>query len=231
MTESYWLAEPSEPIPAARGDGPVDVAVVGAGRHGLLRVPSPSPRTGCACACTGTAGRLGSERPEWGLCAPRRGSAVTTSPGTSSGPRGRQSFWRLSERYLDLMQELAGGCATPTSAAAPHDDEELEKVTRRIRALREDGFSTPSGSTSWPLRSTASTAPRSATGRRGAPACALGPEARGSRRGGQAPRSSRSAGSNRSTSWRRARRDRPTDGYTSGLVPALDAIMRRSAAR
>jgi heterodisulfide reductase subunit A-like polyferredoxin len=39
-TVSYWLAEPTEPLPATAVDGRVDVAVVGAGI------------TGCSCALT-----------------------------------------------------------------------------------------------------------------------------------------------------------------------------------
>src|SRR5207244_6867473 len=107
MTESYWLAEPFEPLPAPRGEGSTDVVVVGAGV------------TGCACALALAEGGLRvrvheARRVAWGASGRNGGFALRGGAfpyhvaRRQLGPERAQELWRLSERYLDRMQELAG---------------------------------------------------------------------------------------------------------------------------
>ncbi len=139
MTESYWLSEPAEPIPPRRGDGPVDVAIVGAGV------------TGCACALALAEGGLRvrvheARRVAWGASgrnggfALRGGALPYHEARHQLGPERAMELWRLSERYLDRMQELAGDALRRVGSLRLADEEELEKVRAEFEALREDGF-------------------------------------------------------------------------------------------
>ena len=139
MTESYWLSEHSEPIPAPRGDGPVDVVVVGAGV------------TGCACALALAEGGLRvrvyeARRVAWGASgrnggfALRGGALPYNAARRQLGPERAQELWRLSERSLDRMQELAGDALRRVGSLRLTDGEELDEVRAEFEALREDGF-------------------------------------------------------------------------------------------
>ncbi len=139
MTESYWLAEPFEPFPAPRGDGRPDVAVVGAGV------------TGCACALVLAEGGLRvrvheARRVGWGATGRNgglalRGGALPYREARSElGPERAAQLWRLSDRYLDRMEELAGDALRRVGSLRLADEEELEKVRSEFEALREDGF-------------------------------------------------------------------------------------------
>jgi gamma-glutamylputrescine oxidase len=139
MTESYWLSEPSEPIARPRGDGPVDVVVVGAGV------------TGCACALALAEGGLRvrvheARRVAWGASgrnggfALRGGALPYHAARRRFGPERAQELWRLSERYLDRMQELAGDALRRVGSLRLTDEEEFEGVRAEFEALREDGF-------------------------------------------------------------------------------------------
>jgi gamma-glutamylputrescine oxidase len=139
MTESYWLAEPFDPIDAPRVDGPVDVAVVGAGV------------TGCACALALAEGGLRvrvheARRVAWGASGRNggfalRGGALPYHDARNQLGRERAAeLWRLSERYLDRMAELAGDALRRVGSLRLTDAEELEEVRAEFEALLEDGF-------------------------------------------------------------------------------------------
>jgi gamma-glutamylputrescine oxidase len=140
MTSSYWLSEPSSPIAAGRSDGAVDVAVIGAGV------------TGCACAhvlargglrvrvleareiASGASGRNGGFA-LWG------GAPAYDVAREQLGSVEAQALWRLTERYLVRLESLAGDAFRRTGslrlAADPQERTELEA---EYDALREDGF-------------------------------------------------------------------------------------------
>ncbi|MEK6275786.1 MAG: FAD-dependent oxidoreductase [Actinomycetota bacterium] len=139
MTESYWLSEPSEPIAAPLRDGRVDVAVVGAGV------------TGCAAALALAEGGLrvrlhDARRVAWGASgrnggfALRGGALPYDVARRELGPDRAKELWRLSERYLDRMEELAGDALRRVGSLRLTDEEELAEVRAEFEALREDGF-------------------------------------------------------------------------------------------
>jgi gamma-glutamylputrescine oxidase len=136
---SYWLEEPAEPF-RAHPDGPVDVAVIGGGV------------TGCACAlalaeggrhvrvhearqiASGASGRNG------GFAL--RGTALSyVAAREQLGSVEAAAIWRLTERYLDRMAELAGDALRRSgSLKLAADEAELAELTADYEALREDGF-------------------------------------------------------------------------------------------
>src|SRR6266550_1360206 len=139
MTEPYWLAEPVQPPPAARLDGQVDVAVIGAGV------------TGCACALTLAEGGLrvrvyearrvasGASGRNGGF-ALRGGAMPYTVAREELGVERARELWRLTERYLERMEELAGDALRRTGSLRLADEEELADVRGEFEALREDGI-------------------------------------------------------------------------------------------
>src|SRR5207244_11739896 len=139
MTESYWLAEPFEPLPAPRGEGSTDVVVVGAGV------------TGCACAlglaegglrvrvhearrvASGASGRNGG-------FALRGGALGYLEARRRFGADGARDFWLFTERTLDRMEELAGDAFRRVGSLRLADDDELGDVRAQFEAMREDGI-------------------------------------------------------------------------------------------
>jgi glycine/D-amino acid oxidase-like deaminating enzyme len=138
--DSYWLAEPHDPLPRARLDGAADVAVVGGGI------------TGCSCALAlaeaglhvliyeareiagGASGRNGG-------FALRGGAAPYPVTAASIG-RGRAAdLWRWTERELGALAETAGDAFRPTgSLRLAADDDERAELEDEYEALRADGF-------------------------------------------------------------------------------------------
>jgi len=140
MTSSYWLSEAWSPLRTSASNGPVDVAVIGGGV------------TGCACAhvlalaglsvrvfeareiASGASGRNGG-------FALRGGAPAYDSARRRLGAERAHALWRLTERYLDRLESLAGDAFRRTGslrlAADPAEREELES---EYEALREDGF-------------------------------------------------------------------------------------------
>jgi gamma-glutamylputrescine oxidase len=140
MADSFWLAEETLPLPARRVEGRPDVAVVGAGV------------TGCACAlvlagaglrvrvhearevASGASGRNGGFA-RWGAAMPydvaRR----------QLGPDRARMLWLLTERYVDRMESLAGDAFRRVgSLRIASDLEEREEIRAEYEALRADGF-------------------------------------------------------------------------------------------
>jgi len=142
VTGSYWLSEESAGFSdrASRPAGPIDVAIVGGGV------------TGCACALAlAEAGRrvrvyeareiAGGASGRNGGFALRGGALAYDAARRNLGPERAKELWRLTERYLDRLEELAGDALRRTGslrlAADPGERSELEA---EYEALREDGF-------------------------------------------------------------------------------------------
>jgi len=139
-TTSYWLAEPSAPLPASRLDGEADVAVVGGGI------------TGCACALAlaeagmrvrlfeareiadGASGRNGG-------FALRGGAAPYPVLADSIGEDATAALWRWTEAELVELAVLAGDAFRPTgSLRLAVDDEERDELREEYEALAGAGF-------------------------------------------------------------------------------------------
>ncbi len=142
MTSSYWLSEegPGFRDRASRPAGPIDVAIVGGGV------------TGCACALVlAEAGRrvrvyeareiAGGASGRNGGFALRGGAPAYDAAHRDLGAERAKGLWRLTERYLDRLEALAGDAFRRTGslrlAADPGERSELEA---EYEALREDGF-------------------------------------------------------------------------------------------
>jgi gamma-glutamylputrescine oxidase len=137
---SYWLAEPSPPIPARRLDGPPDVVVVGGGV------------TGCAAAlCLAEAGlsvRLHDAREIAGGASGRNGGFALRGGAApydvtieTIGHDQARDFWRQTEETLDRLEGLAGDAFARTgSLRLAADDDERDALAIEFEALRADGF-------------------------------------------------------------------------------------------
>src|SRR5206468_2220094 len=139
---SYWLEDPhpelalmSQPIP-----GRVDVAVVGGGV------------TGCACAHllaqAGLRVRLhearqiaGGASGRNGGFALRGGAPAYDAAREQLGAERAATLWRLTERYLERLAELAGDAFRRTgSLRLAADSSERDELEVEYDALCEDGF-------------------------------------------------------------------------------------------
>jgi gamma-glutamylputrescine oxidase len=142
VTSSYWLSEERSGFPdrASRPAGPVDVAIVGGGV------------TGCACALAlAEAGRrvgvyeareiAGGASGRNGGFALRGGTPAYDAARAYLGPERAKGLWRLTERYLDRLEGLAGDAFRRTgSLRLAADPEERSELEAEYEALREDGF-------------------------------------------------------------------------------------------
>jgi gamma-glutamylputrescine oxidase len=139
-TQSFWLAEPHDPLPSRVLDGRADVAVVGGGI------------TGCACALAlaeaGIRVRLydareiaGGASGRNGGFALRGGSAAYPVLVESIGRERAQTLWRWTERELGALAGLAGDAFRHTgSLRLAVDEEELVELREEHDALEVDGF-------------------------------------------------------------------------------------------
>jgi gamma-glutamylputrescine oxidase len=137
---SFWLDDPTAALPAARGDGPVDVAVVGGGV------------TGCSCALSlaraGKSVRLYEAREiasgasgRNGGFALRGGAMPYDEARATLGPERAAAFWRLTERALDRLEELAGDALRRVgSLRLAADEQERDELRAEHDALLADGF-------------------------------------------------------------------------------------------
>lgn len=140
VADSYWLAEPHDPLPRARLGGAPDVAVVGGGI------------TGCSCALAlaeaGLRVRVYEAREIAGGASGRnggfalRGGAAPYPVTAASIGRGRAAdLWRWTERELAAVAEAAGDAFRPTgSLRLAADEDERAELEEEHEALRADGF-------------------------------------------------------------------------------------------
>jgi gamma-glutamylputrescine oxidase len=140
MDIPYWLEEPSAPRCERKVDGPVDVAVVGAGVTGCaaarrladagLRVRVHDARG----VAEGASGRNG------GFALPGGAARYDVARETYGGGRAA-AYWRWTEEALDRMADLAGDALRrPGSYRLAADEEERDGIRLEYEALREDGF-------------------------------------------------------------------------------------------
>jgi gamma-glutamylputrescine oxidase len=139
-TVSYWLDEPTEPLPRATIDGEADVAIVGGGI------------TGCACALAlaeaGKSVRLfearaiaGGASGRNGGFALRGGAAPFPVLADSIGTEATAGLWRWTEEELVELGRLAGGAFRRTgSLRLAADAEEREELREEYDAVVEAGF-------------------------------------------------------------------------------------------
>jgi gamma-glutamylputrescine oxidase len=139
-TTSFWLEEPADERPAARVEGPADVAVVGGGI------------TGCSCALAlaeaGLRVRLfeareiaGGASGRNGGFALRGGAAPYPVLAESIGADATAELWRWTESELEQLAVVAGDAFRPTgSLRLAADDEERDELREEYEALRDAGF-------------------------------------------------------------------------------------------
>jgi gamma-glutamylputrescine oxidase len=139
-TVSYWLAEPPDPLPQVRLDGPPDVAVVGGGI------------TGCSCALAlaeaGMRVRLYDAREIAGGASGRNGGFALRGGAApypvlveSIGHDRAADLWRWTERELAELARLAGDAFRPVgSLRLAADQEECVELKAEYEGLRADGF-------------------------------------------------------------------------------------------
>jgi len=139
-TVSYWLEEPTTPLPSARIDGTADVAIVGGGI------------TGCSCALAlaeaGLRVRLfdareiaGGASGRNGGFALRGGAAAYPVLVDSIGADATAELWRWTETELEQLVALAGDAFRPTgSLRLAVDEEERAELRAEYEALRDAGF-------------------------------------------------------------------------------------------
>jgi gamma-glutamylputrescine oxidase len=139
-TTSYWLAEPTDPLPHVELDGEADVAVVGGGI------------TGCACALVlaeaGLRVRLldareiaGGASGRNGGFALRGGAAPYPVLADSIGSDATAAVWRWTEAELGALRSLAGDALRATgSLRLAIDDEERDELLEEYEALVDAGF-------------------------------------------------------------------------------------------
>ena len=136
----YWLEEQSSTRADTRIDGPVDVAIVGAGVTGCsaaLRLAEAGLRVRVHDArgvAEGASGRNGG-------FALGGGAARYDVARETYGAEQAAAYWRWTEEALDKMAQLAGDALRRTgSYRLAGDEEEREGIRLEYEALHEDGF-------------------------------------------------------------------------------------------
>jgi gamma-glutamylputrescine oxidase len=137
---SYWLEDDRPAFASRRLEGAVDVAVVGGGV------------TGCACALSlaeaGLRVRVYDAREIAGGASGRNGGFALRG-GAMPYDRAREwlgadealAYWRLTERYVDRLERLAGDAFRRVgSLRIAADEEEREELRAEYDSLRADGF-------------------------------------------------------------------------------------------
>jgi gamma-glutamylputrescine oxidase len=140
VSTSYWLSESARAFPRAHTSKRPDAIVVGGGA------------TGCACAlalaeggmrvhlreaheiASGASGRNGG-------FALRGGAMPYDQARRQLGREAAIGLWRLTERYVSRLAELAGDAFRPVgSLRLAGDEAERDELRSEYDALREDGF-------------------------------------------------------------------------------------------
>jgi gamma-glutamylputrescine oxidase len=222
---SYWLEEAPDPLPRIALAAPAEVAVIGGGV------------TGCACAlalaqagrrvrlyearqiASGASGRNGG-------FALRGGAMPYDTAREQLGRERAREFWLLTERTLDRLRSLAGDAFRATgSLRLAADGHERERLEAEFAALREDGFAAE-----WhdelepPLRGRFDAAILHPPDGSLQPARWVRRLARLAAEAGVELREDSRVGS--LTELRAELVVIATDGYTHGLLPSLDAVLR-----
>ncbi|MFN2472289.1 MAG: NAD(P)/FAD-dependent oxidoreductase [Gaiellaceae bacterium] len=225
MRGPFWLEEEAPPFVASSWAGPPEVVVVGGGV------------TGCSCAYAlaraGVRVRLHETR-EVASGASGRNGGFALRGGAMGYDEARQTLgrerarglWRLTERALDRLGAAAGDAFVRTgSLRLAADVAEREELLAEYQALREDGFAAE-----WRDELAPPLAGRFAAALHHPPDGSLQPARWVRRLAGFAA----AAGADLRE---RSRLDSladageaqlvvATDGYTGGLVPELDAVVR-----
>lgn len=139
MADSYWLSEPAPNLASRPLDGRPDVEIVGGGV------------TGCSCALTlagkGLRVRLHEAREiasgasgRNGGFALRGGAMAYDSAREWLGHERAADYWRLTEAYVDRMDELGGDACRRTGSLRLAGEDERDELRAEYEALREDGF-------------------------------------------------------------------------------------------
>jgi gamma-glutamylputrescine oxidase len=139
VPDSYWLEEPAPTLLSTALDGAPDVEVVGGGI------------TGCSCALAlvraGLRVRLREARTIAGGASGRNGGFALRGgamPYQSArewlGADTAAAYWRLTESYVDRMEELGGDAFRRTGSLRLAGDDEREELRAEYEALLEDGF-------------------------------------------------------------------------------------------
>lgn len=139
MSAPYWLEEPAPPLLSPALDGAPDVEVVGGGV------------TGCSCALALARGGLRvrlREARTIAAGASGRNGGFALRGGAMSYPSAREwlgvetaaAYWRLTEEYVDRMEELAGDAFRRTGSLRLAGEDEEDELRAEFEALREDGF-------------------------------------------------------------------------------------------
>lgn len=140
MPDSYWLLEEQGDLGSRPRPGPVDVVVVGGGV------------TGCSCALALAQGglrvRLHEARQVASGASGRNGGFALRGGAMPYDVACRQlgrtqarGLWTLSERFLDAMEEMAGDAFRRTgSLRLAADEREQDELRAEHDALRRDGF-------------------------------------------------------------------------------------------
>jgi gamma-glutamylputrescine oxidase len=140
VAASFWLDEPFELQHGSRRDGAVDVAVVGGGVTGLscaLTLAEGGKRVRVCEARTIASGASGRN----GGFALRGGAMAYDRARERLGGERAQALWRLTERALDRMEDLADEALRRVgSLRLAADEQERDELAAAYDALRADGF-------------------------------------------------------------------------------------------
>lgn len=223
MADSFWLAEPAPALRVRKLQGAPEVEIVGGGVTGCscalalaragVRVRLHETRT-IACGASGRNGGF----------ALRGGAMSYDTARTKLGPQRARDFWALTERGLESIRELAGDAFRQTgSLRLASDTSELVELEAEFRALEQDAFAVE-----W-LDELPPHLGRFAGGVRHLPDASIHP-ARWLRRLAQHAAEAGAELREGSRVEKLTHLTAPTiviatDGYTSGLVPDLDAVI------
>jgi gamma-glutamylputrescine oxidase len=139
VPDSYWLEEPAPTLLSTALQGAPDVEIVGGGV------------TGCSCALSlaraGFRVRLHEARTIAAGASGRNGGFALRGGAMSYhgarewlGPDRAADYWRLTEKYVDRMEELGGDAFRRTGSLRLAGEDERDELRAEWDALREDGF-------------------------------------------------------------------------------------------